>query len=58
MKKMDCPHCNVPNDQTHAENTFPAYNFSTDEYREEMFCSVCDGHWVRVYKPSHDIKEE
>lgn len=58
MKMLPCPHCNANHHHSHAEQTYPEYNYELDEYREGMFCSTCDGKWVRIYKPSHDIKEE
>ena len=55
---MPCPHCKATNEHSHAELSYPAYDPVYDEYHEEMFCSTCDGKWTRIYKPSHDNKEE
>jgi len=58
MTKRPCPHCNVPHAQTHSLHFPPIYDFELDEYQEPMFCGVCEGEWIRIYKPSSDIKKE
>jgi len=58
MKKMACPHCSVPFEQLIASEPDPVYNPFEDEFHHLMCCLVCEGQWIRVYKPSHDIKEE
>jgi len=58
MKDMCCPHCSVPYKETIPLESEPIYNPFNDEYRLKMVCIICEGEWNRIYKPTHDEKEE
>jgi hypothetical protein len=58
MKKTPCPHCSVPYEQTIIDAPNPFHNPFEDQFHQIMSCMICNGKWTRIYKPSHDIKEE